>query len=206
MGLQPCPPSRGCVRSLDVVGNRLEALCSSRGLDFKPHFDRLPRFETKIDDLDLARTARLRCLLQGLINHRARCVGIVDAEHFDRLVVLGQLVDQVAGGPRREALRRHHRAIVPLEPAVLLERLLRAFLLDVENLVEIPCRALVLFDHQRAERDGLVTVRMRDRAARLAVHQRDFAVLVFVIGDDLLKFRDLQFLAESRSMTMGRSA
>ena len=119
----------------------------------------------------------------------------MDAEHLDRFVVLDQLVDQVAGGAGREALRRHHRAVVPLQPAVLLQRLLCAFLLDVEQLVEIPCRALVLLDHQGAERDGLVAVRMGDRAARLAVHPLDLAVLVLVVGDDALEVAVLQFLA-----------
>ena len=117
------------------------------------------------------------------------------AEHLDRLVVLDQLVDQVARRAGREALRRHHGAIVPLEPAVLLEGLLRAFLLDVEQLVEVPGRPLVLLDHQGAERDRLVAVRMGDRAARLAVHQRDFAVLFLVVVDDAGEVADLEFLA-----------
>ena len=42
----------------------------------------------------------------------------------------------------------------------------------------------------------IVSPRMRvgDRAARLAVHQRNLAVLCLVVGDDAVKFADLQFL------------
>ena len=149
-----------------------------------------------MDDLDLAGLARLGRLLQGLIDHRAVGIGIGDGEHRDRLVVLGELVDQVAGGTRREALRRHHRTVMPLQPASCLERLVGAFLLDVDQLVEGPRRPLVLLDHQRAERDGLVAMRVSDRAARLAIHAFDFAVLVLVVGDDRSEVADFQFLAD----------
>ena len=106
------------------------------------------------------------------------------AEDRHRLVVLGQLVDQIAGGAGREALRRHQHAVVALRPANVLQRLATALLLDVDQLVEGPHRALVVLDHQRAERDGLAAMRMIDRAARLAVHARDLAVLGLVVGDD----------------------
>ena len=36
---------------------------------------------------------------------------------------------------------------------------------------------------------------MIDAAARLPIHQRDFAVFAFIIGDDGLEVADLQFLA-----------
>src|SRR5215831_18286020 len=40
-------------------------------------------------------------------------------------------------------------------------------LVTLENLVEPPFRAFVILDHQGAERDGLVDMRMIDRAPRL---------------------------------------
>ena len=188
---------------LDIVGDRLAAVALFERLDLKPHRDRLPRLKADVDDLDLACAARSGRLLQGLIDHRARGVGVMGAEHLDGLVMLDQLVDQVTRRAGREALRRHHRAVVPLQPAVLLQRLLRALLLDVEELVEGPDRPHVLLDHQRAERDSLVAVRMGDRTARLAVHQFDLAVLFLVGVEDGLPVAELEFLAGLRR-TMGR--
>ena len=66
---------------------------------------------------------------------------------------------------------------MPLRPAYFLERLVGAFLFDVEQLIERPYRPLILFDHQCAERNGFIAVRMGDRTARLVVHAFDFAVL-----------------------------
>src|SRR5262249_33816141 len=83
-----------------------------------------------------------------------------------------------------EALRRHEHAVMSLRPAHVLERLREALLLDVDQLVEGPYRPFVVLDHQRPERDRLAPVRVVNRAARLAKHERDFAVLVFVVGDD----------------------
>ena len=82
----------------DVVGDRLAALLLLQLLDLEPHLLGLLRFEAEVDDRDLARAARLRLLLQGLVDHGAVGVGVVDAEDGDGLVVLRQLVDQVAGG------------------------------------------------------------------------------------------------------------
>src|SRR4051794_36130152 len=83
-----------------------------------------------------------------------------------------------------------------LAPALILERLAEPLLLDVDKLVEAPERALVFLDHQCAEREGLTPVRVIDRAARLAVHPRNLAVLVFVVGDDALEVGGGQRLAD----------
>ena len=114
------------------------------------------------------------------------------AEHGHRLIVLDQLVDQIARGAGRETFRRHDRAIMPLAPTHFLQRLVGAFLLDVQDLVEGPRRALIGLDHERAERNRLAAVRMIDRAARLPVHAFDLAVLALVIGDDGSEVADLQ--------------
>ncbi len=98
---------------------------------------------------------------------------------------------EVAGRARREPLRRHQRAIVPFAPAFRLERFRKAFLLDVDQLVEGPRRALVVLHHQRAERNRLLAVGMVDGAPRLAVHAGDLAVLGLVIRDDGLEVRFL---------------
>src|SRR5262249_61050452 len=71
----------------------------------------------------------------------------------------------------------------------------KPFLLDVDQFVEGPDRALVLFDHQGAERDGLAPMRVVDRSARLAVHQRNLAVLGLIVGDDGGEVAELQRLA-----------
>src|SRR5262249_13890618 len=147
--------------------------------------DRLFRFEAKVDDRDLAGTARPRLLLQRLIDGGAEGIRIVNAEYGDGLVMLDELVDQVARSSRGESLRRQGRAIMLLEPTLVLEHFREAFLLDVEQLVEGPRWPLVALDHERAERDRLAPVGMVDRAAGLAVHAVDLAVLPLVIGDDL---------------------
>src|SRR5262249_9337228 len=73
--------------------------------------------------------------------------------------------------------------------------LAEAFLLDVEQLVEGPDRALVILDRQRAERNVILAMRVIDRAARLPVHAGNFAVLVLEVSDYVLEVADLQFLA-----------
>ena len=192
MGLEPLVPIVVvALVQADIVGDRLAAFARFDRLDLKPHCDRLPRLQADVDDLDLACAARSGRLLQGLIDHRAGGVGVMGAEDLDWLVMLDQLVDQVTRRTGREALRRHHRAVVPLQPAVLLEGLLRALLLDVEELVEGPCWPHVLLDHQRAERESLVAVRMGERTARLAVHEFDLAVLSLVGVEDRLPVAEL---------------
>ena len=74
---------------------------------------------------------------------------------------------------------------MPLKPVLLLQRLCETLLLDVEKLVKGPRRPLVLRDHQVAERECLLPVRMIDASARLTIHAGNWAVLVFVFGDDV---------------------
>ena len=197
MALQPLAPVLIPIVFFDVVGDRPAVLGFGKVFDIKAHLDRLPRFEAEVDDLDLARSSRLRRLLQGLVDHRARCVGVMDAEDLDRLAMRRELVDQIARRAGREALRGHDGAVVFLQPAVLLQRIVRALLLDVEELVEQPCGPLVFLDHQRAERDHLVAVRMDEASARIAVHETNLAVLVLVVVEDRLEVADLEFLPES---------
>src|SRR5262249_19284079 len=161
MGLQPVGPF-----VWHIIRDGLAPLLLFYLLDLQSHLDRLPRFEAEVDDRDLAGTARLGFLLQRLVDGGAEGVRIVNAEHSDRLVMLDELVDQVACGSRGEPLRRHDRAIVLLAPMLVLEHFREAFLLDVEQLVEAPRRPLVALDHECAERERLAPVRMVDRATR----------------------------------------
>src|SRR4051794_30456191 len=85
---------------------------------------------------------------------------------------------------------------MPLAPLLILEGFGKAFLIDVEELVEIPRRALVFLDHQRAEGDRLIQMRMSDAATRLTVHALDLAVLVLVLGDDGGEVAESKFLTE----------
>ena len=62
---------------------------------------RFPRVKAEIDDLDLAGSTRIGRLLQGLVDHGAVGIGIVNTEHRHRFVVFGQLVDQVGAQRRR---------------------------------------------------------------------------------------------------------
>src|SRR5262245_24964129 len=82
-----------------------------------------------------------------------------------------------------------------LGPAHGLQRLDPSFFLDEDDLVEGPRRPLVALDRECAEHDRIAAVRVIDRAARLAVHQRDFTVLVLVVGDDVVEVRCRQFFA-----------
>src|SRR5262245_56300462 len=117
-------------------------------------------------------------------------------EDIHRLVVLGELVDQIASGAGAESLRRHRHAIVPLRPFRFLERLREALLLDIDNLVVEPGWPFVVLDYQRAEHDRFADMRVVDRTARLAVHTLDFAVLVLVVGDDALEVSGGQRFAD----------
>src|SRR5262249_32678000 len=107
MGLQPVGPF-----VWHIIRDGLAPVLLFYLLDLQSHLDRLPRFEAEVDDRDLAGTARLGFLLQRLVDGGAEGVRIVNAEHSDRLVMLDELVDQVARGSRGEPLRRHDRAIV----------------------------------------------------------------------------------------------
>src|SRR3954463_12209550 len=82
-------------------------------------------------------------LSEGLIDHRARRVRVMYAEKFAFLVRLGEHVDEVAGGPAGESLRRHQGAVVPLRPVDGPEGGEESFLLAIEHLVEQPLRSAV---------------------------------------------------------------
>src|SRR5262249_56415760 len=142
----------------------------SRADDTQSHLDLFPRLEAKFDDRELAGTSRLGLLLQRLVDGGAEGVRIVNAEHGHGLVMLDELVDQVARGSRGEALRRHDRAIVLLAPMLVLEHFREALLFDVEQLVEAPRWPLVALDHECAEGERLAPVGMVDRATRLPIH------------------------------------
>ena len=47
----------------------------------------------------------------------------MSTEDSDRLINVGELVNQILESASREALRRQHHAIVPLVPAALSQRL-----------------------------------------------------------------------------------
>ena len=85
---------------------------------------------------------------------------------------------------------------MPFGPAFRLQRFAKAFFFDIDQFVVRPQRALVILDHQRAEGNRLSTVGMIDRAARLAVHAGDFAVLGLVVGDDCRKVGLCQIVSE----------
>jgi hypothetical protein len=119
----------------------------------------------------------------------------LNAEDGDRLVVLGELIDQIAGGPSGESLGRHQRAVMPLRPAVVLQRFAETFFFDVEKFVEGPRRTLIIFDRQCSERNVILAMRVIDRAARIPVHAGDFAVVVLVVGENILEVAGFQFLA-----------
>ena len=76
MGLQPFLPSIVIGSEVfafeHVVGHGLALVPPLHFLDFEAHLDRLPWLQAEVDDLDLAGTARLRCLLKGLIDHGDR--------------------------------------------------------------------------------------------------------------------------------------
>src|SRR4029077_13344290 len=133
--LQPLFPVPFAAVIGDISGDRLAAILLLDRLDLQPHLARFPWLEADVDDLDLAGAARSGLLLQGLVDHRAVSIRVMGTEHLDRLVVLAQLVDQVFRRAGAVTLRRLDGAIVPLGPAVLLESLLRALLLDVEQLI-----------------------------------------------------------------------
>src|SRR5262249_22742769 len=94
----------------------------------------------------------------------------------------------------RESLGRHQRTVVTLRPADILERFFETLFLDVDELVVSPDGPLVILDHERSERNVVFAMRVIDRAARLAVHACDLAVLVLIIGDDGLEVADQQRL------------
>src|SRR5262249_37032276 len=73
---------------------------------------------------------------------------------------------------------------MPLGPTNRLQRLREAFLLDIDELVVEPRWPLIALDHECPERDGLLSMWMIEAAARLPIHQRDFAMLGFIVGDD----------------------
>ena len=121
-------------------------------------------------------------LHQRVVDHRAGGVGVVDAEHRDRLGRGREHVEQVFDGAGGEAGDARDGAVVLLGPADLDQVLLRAGLLDVDELVEGPERPPVPGDGLGAERDLLPQVRMVQAAARLALQAGDLAVLVLVVG------------------------
>lgn len=88
MGLQPFPPLLW-----HVVRDGPPPVLFLDGLDLQAHIDRFPRFEAETDDRYFAGTASLGGLLQRLIDEGAVGVGVMNAEHGDGLVVLGELVD-----------------------------------------------------------------------------------------------------------------
>ena len=111
------------------------------------------------------------------MDHGAIGIGIGDGVHGDRLLVFGELVDQVFGSACPVSLARHHRAIMPLQPAGVFERLVSALLLDVGQLVEESRTAARILDHQCAESECLTAMRIGDRASRLTIHAGDIAVI-----------------------------
>src|SRR5262249_56932107 len=90
---------------------------------------------------------------------------------------------------------RHWHAVVALEPAHCLERLRKTLFLDVDDLVVEPGRPFVVLDRQRAEWDRFANVWVIDRAARLAVHALDLAVLGLVVRNDAIEILGREFLA-----------
>src|SRR5262249_31999520 len=158
--LQPGCPVFAVVTLQYVISNGLALLAFLHLLDLKASRDRFPWLQAEINDLDLARAPRLGLLLKGLVDHRAECVGVMDAEDRDRLVVLDEFIDQVASRPSGEALGRHERTVVTFGPAVILQRFGKTLLLDVKQLIEGPGRAFVILNRQRAERNVVGSMRV----------------------------------------------
>ena len=117
-------------------------------------------------------------------------------EEQDLLAGLAQQVEQIARRPRRLALGGEQGAVVPLRPGSLLQRLEEALLLDEQDLVEGPFGPLIALDLQGAERDAVPAMRMVERAARVAVHAGDLALLELVVADDGLEVAPLQLGAD----------
>src|SRR5262245_29129164 len=86
------------------------------------------------------------------------------------------------------------RAVMALRPAVGLQGFRETLFLDINQFVERPPRPLVFLDRERAERDVLVAMGMIDRAARLAVHAGNLAILGFIVSNNPLEVADQQFL------------
>jgi hypothetical protein len=59
-----------------------------------------------------------------------------------------------------------------LRPTQVFEGLGAALHFNIYDLVERPCRSLVILDHERAKCDGFAAVPIVDRAARLPMHPR----------------------------------
>src|SRR4051812_33648622 len=61
-------------------------------LDIEAQRQAFPRLKAEVDHLDLAGAARLRLVLQRMLDQRASGVGVMDAEDLNRLIRLRDLV------------------------------------------------------------------------------------------------------------------
>ncbi len=76
-----------------ILSDRSALIAGLEGLHLQPHGERFPGLQAQVDNPDFASAARLRFLLESLIDHSAVRIGIVDAEDRDRLVMLCEQVD-----------------------------------------------------------------------------------------------------------------
>jgi hypothetical protein len=70
------------------------------------------------------------------------------------------------GRSRAETFRRHHHAVVRFVPATPARRIGEALLLNEQDIVELPERALVILDRPSAEWNDVAEMRVRKRSTR----------------------------------------
>src|SRR5208337_2135608 len=133
------------------------------------HFHGFGWFQTKVDDLNLPSAPRTCLLLKRLVDHGSRRVCVMDTEDCDRLFILRKKVDDILERPCRLPFGCNQRTVVLFGPSDLFECLYQPLLFDEQELVECPCRSLVIRYRQSAEGYILMQVRMIQNSPGITV-------------------------------------